>query len=271
MNNTLTIFNNAELNFSLRTIKDEEGEIWFVGKDVAQALGYANTKKAVKDHVDKDDKRGERIVTPSGIQTATIINESGMYSLIFSSKLPIAKKFKHWVTSEVLPTIRKHGMYMTDKTVETLRTAPEAFNKLLEKYVAEREKVRKLEAKIDEDMPYTNVGKIVVALPGSITFAEAAKMYAQHGLDIGRNRLLKLGRELKLLCEQKCQWNKPTQKGIDKGIVNIELDLSGDVRFTTRPMLTPNGFKEMYEFLLSLQRPLELLWEEEGAIQEVQG
>ena len=91
---------------------DIEGVIWFVGKDIAKALGYTNPQKAIRDHVDEEDKRGERIVHPlGGAQETLLINESGLYSLILSSKLPSAKMFKRWVTSEVLPSIRKTGKY----------------------------------------------------------------------------------------------------------------------------------------------------------------
>ena len=107
--NDLQIFNNSVFG-SIRTITID-GEPWFVGKDIAEALGYVNTKKALADHVDVEDKRGSQIVTPGGIQTMTIINESGLYSLILSSKLPNAKMFKRWVTSEILPAIRKSGHY----------------------------------------------------------------------------------------------------------------------------------------------------------------
>ena len=107
--NDLQIFSNSEFG-NIRTVTID-GEPWFVGKDIAEALGYANSKKALGDHVDLEDKRGSQIVTPGGTQNMTIINESGMYSLILSSKLPCAKKFKRWVTSEVLPAIRKSGHY----------------------------------------------------------------------------------------------------------------------------------------------------------------
>lgn len=93
-------------------------EPWFVGKDVvASVLGYKDTVNALKAHVDEDEKAGWQITTQFGVKETTIINESGLYSLILSSKLPTAKKFKHWVTSEVLPTIRKHGAYMTPETL----------------------------------------------------------------------------------------------------------------------------------------------------------
>jgi len=108
--NELQIFNNEEFG-EIRTVVID-GEPWFVGKDVAVALGYKDTKNALKAHVDEEDKTGWQITTPSrGVQTMTVINESGVYSLIFGSKLESAKRFKHWVTSEVLPALRKTGHY----------------------------------------------------------------------------------------------------------------------------------------------------------------
>lgn len=108
--NEIQIFKNEKFG-SVRVIEGEDGP-WFVGKDVASILGYTNTRKAVRDHVDEEDRREERIVTPSGEQTAAVINESGVYSLILSSKLPSAKAFKRWITTEVLPAIRRTGGYM---------------------------------------------------------------------------------------------------------------------------------------------------------------
>lgn len=115
----IQIFNNPEFG-EIRTI-DQNGEPWFVGKDVATALGYKDTVNALKSHVDEQDKRGWRITTPSGEQQATIINESGLYSLCFSSKLEGAVKFKRWVTSEVLPQIRKTGSYIMPKMTKEMQ------------------------------------------------------------------------------------------------------------------------------------------------------
>ena len=113
----LKVFENPEFG-KLRTV-EINGEPWLVGKDVARALGYKDTINALKSHVDEEDKKGGwRITTPSGTQEMTIINESGLYSLVLSSKLPTAKKFKRWVTAEVLPSIRKHGAYMTPDAIE---------------------------------------------------------------------------------------------------------------------------------------------------------
>ena len=101
-----------EMFGEVRTLTNEKGETFFVGKDVAQALGYTNTLKAIRDHVDSEDKGVNEMVTPGGNQKVIFINESGLYALILSSKLPQAKAFKRWVTSEVLPQIRKTGGYI---------------------------------------------------------------------------------------------------------------------------------------------------------------
>lgn len=105
----IQIFNNPDFG-DIRTV-EIDGEAWFVGKDVAEALGYEKPSDAVRKHVDDDDKGISKIETPSGMQNMTIINESGLYALVFGSKLDSAKKFKKWVTSEVLPAIRKNGSY----------------------------------------------------------------------------------------------------------------------------------------------------------------
>lgn len=106
----LQLFQNPKFG-QIRTL-EIDGEPWFVGKDVAEALGYSNTKDALSRHVDEEDKRGSRFPTPSGEQTMTFINESGLYSLVLSSKLPAAREFKRWITREVIPAIRKNGGYI---------------------------------------------------------------------------------------------------------------------------------------------------------------
>ncbi len=119
--NDLQIFDSAEFG-QIRAV-ELEGEPWLVGKDVARALGYSNTRDAIVKHVDEEDKGVTKCDTLGGEQEMTIINESGLYSLIFSSKLPDAKKFKRWVTSEVLPAIRKTGSYLTPEAADQLTAA----------------------------------------------------------------------------------------------------------------------------------------------------
>lgn len=145
----IQVFNNGIFGNVRALVRD--GEPWFVGKDVASALGYSDLNKAIAMHIDDEDKKLNDKTSPSfGQRGATLINESGVYSLIFSSKLPQAKAFKHWVTSEVLPTIRKQGMYMTPSTAEDAVNDPDAFiaralvvaNQVLER---QQERIKNLE------------------------------------------------------------------------------------------------------------------------------
>lgn len=134
--NEVQIFNNEEFG-QVRTLVIN-GEPWFVGKDVAEILGYSNTRKALADHVDEEDKGVTKCDTLGGVQDLTVINESGLYGLILSSKMPNAKKFKHWVTSEVLPAIRKHGIYATDNVIDHILNNPDFGIQLLTKLKEER-------------------------------------------------------------------------------------------------------------------------------------
>ena len=139
MENEIQIFNNPAFG-DIRTIVDENKTPWFVGKDVAEVLGYKDSVNALKTHVDPEDSMGWQITTPSrGRQNIKVINESGLYSLILSSKLPQAKEFKRWVTSEVLPTIRKHGAYMTDEAIQKALLDPDTVIQLATSLKEERE------------------------------------------------------------------------------------------------------------------------------------
>lgn len=144
--NELQVFTNEEFG-SIRGI-DIKGEAWVVGKDVAERLGYKETAKAIRTHVDDEDKGVSVLDTPGGKQKMTIINESGVYSLILSSKLPEAKKFKRWVTSEVLPSIRKHGTYMTADVASRVLTDPDFLLQLATEFKAEKEKNAQLTAEL---------------------------------------------------------------------------------------------------------------------------
>lgn len=148
---------------NLRTFKNEtfgevrtleiNGEPWFVGKDVATALGYVKPVDAVRKHVDTEDRGVSKTETPSGAQQMVVINESGLYSLIMGSKLESAKKFKRWVTSEVIPSIRKHGAYMTESALDDVMQSPETIYKMAEAMLEERNKRMSLEAQLDSAKP----------------------------------------------------------------------------------------------------------------------
>lgn len=145
MINKLKIFNNKEFG-EIRTIVIN-GEPMFVGKDVASALGYKDTAKAIRVHVDEEDKGVDEMDTPGGKQNITVINESGLYSLILSSHLPSAKKFKHWITSEVIPSIRKNGLYAVDELLDN----PDLFIDVLQELKLERENNKNLKLQIAQN------------------------------------------------------------------------------------------------------------------------
>ena len=168
MANELQIFENAEFG-KVRTLV-KGGEPYFVGKDVAEILGYKDTVNALKAHVDEEDKTGWQITTPSrGTQTATIINESGLYSLILSSKLPDAKKFKRWVTSEVLPSIRKTGSYSTIPKEKQAFKEQELKARMLNARVRESNQYLKIAAQIDiPEYRYILQAKSAEALNGGV-------------------------------------------------------------------------------------------------------
>lgn len=141
--NNLQIFNNQQ--FGQIRVVDVNTIPYFVGRDVAFALGYAKPENAISQHVDKEDTLKQGIPDNQGfIQTTTLINESGVYSLVFGSKLPSAKQFKRWVTSEVLPSVRKHGGYLTDQKVEEVLTDPDTLIKLATQLKAERAETERL-------------------------------------------------------------------------------------------------------------------------------
>ena len=142
--NELQIFNNPEFG-EIRTV-EVDGEPWFVGKDVTLALGYSDTDQALRKHVDEEDKLTRQFNGSGQNRVMTIINESGLYSLVLSSKLPGAKRFKRWVTAEVLPYIRKHGAYMTPETLEAAILNPDTMIKLCTALKDEQDKRKALEA-----------------------------------------------------------------------------------------------------------------------------
>ena len=159
--NELMIFNNPEFG-KIRTV-EVKGEPWFVGKDVAMALGYGEGKSlanAVANHVDEEDKGVTELMTPGGNQKMVIINESGLYSLVLSSKLPGAKKFKRWITSEVIPSIRKHGAYMTPETLEAAIMNPDIMIRLCTVLKEEQDRRKSLEAELDRSKEWYSIKRV---------------------------------------------------------------------------------------------------------------
>lgn len=213
--NELQIFKNPEFG-QVRTIQ-LNNEIFFIGKDVATALGYANPKNAVPNHVADEDKLSTQIEYAGQRREMTVINESGLYALIFGSKLESAKRFKHWVTSEVLPSIRKTGGYIAGQ--ETMSDA-ELMAKAL--VVAQRQ-IEERNAQIERMTPKALFADAVTASKSSILVGDLAKLIKQNGVDIGQKRLFQWLRNNGYLIRQNgASWNMPTQRSMEQGLFEIK-------------------------------------------------
>ena len=240
----LQIFENKEFG-KVRTVV-KSNEPWFVGKDVADILGYKDTVNALKAHVDEEDKTGWQITTPSrGTQTATIINESGVYSLVFGSKLPKAKAFKRWVTSEVIPAIRKHGGYLTPDKVEEILTNPDAIIRLATQLKEERAKREAAEKVIEEQRPKALFADAVSASKTSILIGALAKLIRQNGVDVGQKRLFEWLRKKGYLIKSGNDKNMPTQRSMERGLFEVKegsyVDGDGVNRITRTTKVTGKG------------------------------
>ena len=214
-------------------------EPWFVGKDVAEALGYSKARNAIATHIDSEDKKDAPIQgTLGGVQEMTVINESGLYSLVLSSKLPSAKKFKRWVTSEVLPALRKTGQYQVKEL---------SGSELMAKALIEAQSVLAAKDKQIEQMkPKVVFADAVATSHTSILVGELAKILKQNGIDMGQKRLFAWLREKGYLIKrQGTDYNMPTQKAMELGLFEIKegsyVNGSG-VNITTKtPKITGKG------------------------------
>lgn len=193
-----------------------------MGKDVTDILGYTNPSKALADHVDDDDKLNNESLSSLGQRGGWLINESGLYSLILSSKMPNAKKFKHWVTSEVLPNIRKHGAYMNEQTLEQALTSPDFLIRLAQELKSEKEARQKLEKQAAEDAPKVLFAKMVETAETSILIGDLAKFLKQNGINTGQNRLFEWMRGHGYLVKNGASRNMPTQKAMEMGLFEVK-------------------------------------------------
>lgn len=240
----LQLFQNPE--FGRVRIVEVNGEAWMVGKDVAEALGYSNPQKAIRDHVDEDDKGVNEMFTPGGKQAVPIINESGLYSLVLSSKLPNARKFRRWVTTEVLPTVRKHGAYMTQETLQAAILNPDTMIQLCQQLKAEQEHSRQLEAENAAMLPKAVFADAVSASKSSILVGELAKLLRQNGVDTGEKRLFHWLRQNGYLIKRNgADHNMPTQRSIEQGLFVIKettvCHSDGHTTISKTPKVTGKG------------------------------
>ncbi|MBW0437972.1 phage antirepressor [Lactobacillus crispatus] len=236
----------------VRTLK-LNGKPYFVGKDVANILGYKNGSRDINNHVDAEDKLKYQISTAGQIREQTLVNESGLYSLILSSKMPNARKFKRWVTSEVLPAIRKHGAYMTDEKIEEVLTDPDTIIKLATQLKDEREQrlieqqLRKdAENQVQEMKPKALFADSVATSKSTILIGELAKILRGNGIDIGATRLFKWMRANGYLINRKgSDWNMPTQRAMNLGLFKIKETTinhsNGSTSISKTPKVTGKG------------------------------
>ncbi|HBJ2612622.1 TPA: phage antirepressor KilAC domain-containing protein [Clostridium botulinum] len=209
--NKLQVFKSNEFG-SVRTIQ-KENVIWFIGKDVAKCLGYERPTKAIQDRVDNEDKDEVPIKDSIGrSQNTPIINESGLYSLVLSSKLPTAKKFKRWVTSEVLPQIRQTGGYIPTNKDETEEDILAKAILIAQKTIENKNKI------IEEQKPLVSFANKVATSQNSLLVREVAKLASKEGLNIGEKRLWNKLREWGLIFKNS---REPKQYGIDRGYFEV--------------------------------------------------
>lgn len=241
MDNQIQVFNSEQFGSVRAMIVN--GEPWFVAKDVAEILGYAKPRNAISTHIDKDDKQDAPVQGDlGGMQLMTIINESGFYSLVLSSKLPNAKKFKRWVTSEVLPSIRKTGGYVSNDELFIATYLPNVDENTKNLFRLNLQTIRQLNAKVDTqakkieaDKPKVEFAEQVHDSTNLSSIEDFAKALHDEDIHIGRNKLYKWLRENKYLMHD----NVPYQQFIDRGLFAVTestYSAKGEIRtaYTTR-------------------------------------
>ncbi|RLU41882.1 phage antirepressor [Streptococcus iniae] len=223
-------------------------EPYFVGKDVADILGYAKARNAIASHVDEEDKKDAPIQgTLGGTQNMTIINESGLYSLILSSKLPQAKEFKRWVTTEVLPTIRKHGAYLTDSKIEEVLLSPDTIINLATQLKEERQKVNSLQLELKEAQKQARYLDLIIESKGALRVSQIAQDYGMTA-----NKLNKVLYELGVQHKVNGQWilyKRHMGKGYTDSHTFDYQDRNGHTRANVTTTWTQKGRLFLYELL----------------------
>lgn len=231
-------------NSEIRTIQ-KDGEPWWVLSDVCKVLELSSPHK-VADRLEADEKGRNLIPTLGGMQEMTTVNESGLYAVILRSDKPQAKPFRRWATSEVLPSIRKHGAYMTDQTLEQALTSPDFLIQLATQLKEEKEQRKQLEAKVEQDKPKVLFADSVSASKSSILVGELAKILKQNGVDTGQFRLFAWLRENGYLIKREgSDYNMPTQKSAEMGLFEVKQTIithsDGHITTNKTPKVTGKG------------------------------
>lgn len=245
----------------VRILTDKKGEPWFVAKDVCNVLGITNNRDAISE-LDTDEKN--TVVITDGIPgnpNKTIVSEAGLYRLVMKSRKPEAKEFQRWVTHEVLPSIRRHGVYATDVTIDSILNDPDFGIRLLTDLKDERARRREAERAIEAQKPKVLFADAVATSKRSILIGELAKILKQNGVKTGQNRLFKQLREDGFLMKRNGNPNMPTQKSMELGLFEVKetsiahSDGHVSLNFTTK--VTPKGQQYLIQKYLGCT-PLDL-------------
>lgn len=241
MNQLQNIFNYGDQQVRV-VLQDEEPQ--FVAKDVCEILELGDVSKAVS-RLDEDEKGTNSIPTPGGSQFLLTVNESGLYSLVLGSRKPEARQFKRWITHEVLPSIRKHGTYMTAETIEKTLNDPDFIIGLASKLKEEQQARKTLEAQINTDRPKVIFAEALETSTNAILIGELAKLLKQNGVGIGQNRLFQKLRTEGYLGTRGEYYNMPTQKAMELKLFQIKTrsinNPDGSVRVTKTTKVTGKG------------------------------
>lgn len=252
-------------NQEVRTL-EIDGNPYFVGKDVAKILGYSRTADALRAHVDEEDKLTRQFTDSGQSRKMYIINESGLYSLILSSKMPNAKKFKRWVTSEVLPTIRKHGIYMTDQKAYDI-THDQSGATLADLLQQAADQLKAKDIQIEKMKPKALFADAVATSKNDILIGQLAKILKQNGYNTGQNRLFKWLRDHHYLCAKGIRYNQPTQKAMNLGLFKVRErtvnNPDGSTRITVTTKVTGKGQQYFINRFLNSE-PSQLALDIEG-------
>lgn len=238
----IQIFKNEQ--FGQIRVVERDGEPWFVAVDICGALDIANSRDALT-RIDEDEKGVALTDTLGGAQEVAVVNEPGLYSLVLGSRKSEARAFKRWITHEVLPAIRKTGMYATPATVEAMLANPDTMIQVLQAFKDEREQRLALETRVVADAPKVAFADAVETSTDSCLVGQLAKIIRQNGYEIGANRLFEYLRKDGYLCRAGSNRNMPTQRSMEAGWFEVKESVlenpDGSIRVVRTPKVTGKG------------------------------
>lgn len=265
MNKDLEIIKNESNGFELTQVLTygSENDPWFVGKYAAEQLGYSNTRDALINYVDEDDRTTVAIRDGNkGNPNMVIINESGLYSLILQSKMPKAKEFKKWVTKEVLPSIRKTGKYEMKNPNDTILEIRDMMREFQKELHSKQNQLENTKQELEKAQPAIDFHKAVSKSPLDVSISDFAKEISKYNnMVIGKNRLYKILRKLGYLSNSTTNFNSPYQKWIDKGFFKVVemkyLDAYDNEQTSIKLYVTGKGRTEIYQKVCAYLHPIK--------------